>query len=409
MLASLTNTSAYLLYVFAPLAILAVIFSVSVRRVFRERPAQFWLGFVVWMILAVPLSSWKGGSFTHVQSYVKSNFILLPVIACLATKWSDCRKIIYIIAAAAVFDLAVSYFFLKSTGDRLVLQWSGTIGNSNDLAAHLLVVLPFLLFVALKPRTRLLFRFALFAAIAFGIFQILSTGSRGALIALVATILFMLVRGSVRQKLVVGVAAAALVIMTAFLPETTWTRLTSFSKTGHASEEAMESSDLRQRALQESIAFTLQHPLFGVGPRQFPSYEDITMSKLGKRGNWLETHNSYTEVSSECGIPALIFYLAAILSTFALLAKIRKHAVGPHRKEIVTAAFCITLALFAYSVATFFVNFAYQFQFLAISGLVVAMWITVRNDRRRLSHDARHPQTPAHSPGMELVGITSDN
>ena len=126
------------------------------------------------MILAVPLSSWRGGSFTHVLSYVKSNFILLPLIASLATKWSDCRKIIYIIAAAAVFDLAASYFFLKSTGDRLELQLSGTIGNSNDLAAHLLVVLPFLLFVALKPRTRLLFRFALFAAIAFGIFQILS-------------------------------------------------------------------------------------------------------------------------------------------------------------------------------------------------------------------------------------------
>src|ERR1700738_1411914 len=76
MLASLTHTSAYLLYVFAPLAILAVIVSGRLSRVFRERPAQFWLAFVVWMVLAVPLSSWKGGSFTHVLSYIKSNFIL---------------------------------------------------------------------------------------------------------------------------------------------------------------------------------------------------------------------------------------------------------------------------------------------------------------------------------------------
>ena len=270
MLASLTNTSAYLLYVFAPLAILAVIFSGRVARVFRERPAQFWLAFVVWMILAVPLSSWRGGSFTHVLSYVKSNFILLPLIASLATKWSDCRKIIYIIAAAAVFDLAASYFFLKSTGDRLELQWSGTIGNSNDLAAHLLVVLPFLLFVALKPRTRLLFRFALFAAIAFGAFQILRTGSRGALIALVATILFMLVRGSNHQKLVVGVAAVALVIMTAFLPDATWTRLTSFSKTGDASEEA------RQGQKEARVGARLASPSL----RPTPGYERIARGQI---------------------------------------------------------------------------------------------------------------------------------
>lgn len=409
MLAILTNTNAYLLYVFAPLAIVAVIFSGRLTRVFRERPAQFWLAFVVWMVLAVPLSSWKGGSFSHVLSYVKSNFILLPMIACLATKWTDCRKIIYIIVAAAVFDLAASYFFLKSTADRLVLHLSTTIGNSNDLAVHLLVVLPFLLFVALRPRTRLFFRCALLAAVTFGVLQILRTASRGALIALVATILFMLVRGSVRQKLVVGVAAAALVVMTALLPDATWTRLTSFSKSGRASEEAIQSSDLRKLALQESITFTLQHPLFGVGPRQFPSYEGLTMSKLGNHGNWLETHNSYTEVSSECGIPALVFYLAAMLSTFALLAKIRTNAVGPHRKEIVTAVSCITLALFAYSVATLFVSFAYQFQFLAISGLVVAMWLTVRNDRRRLlSHDLRHTQI-THASSMALVGSSIGN
>jgi len=248
----------------------------------------------------------------------------------------------------------------------------------------------------------------IFAGVAFGLFQILRTASRGALIALVATILFTLVRGSGRQKLVVAVAAAALIIMIAFLPDATWTRLTSFSKSGRGSEEAMESSDLRQRALQESIIFTFQHPFFGVGPRQFPSYEGRSMSALGKRANWLETHNSYTEVSSECGIPALIFYLAAMFSTFALLAKIRKRAVGPYRKEIVTAAFCMTIGLVGYSVATIFVNFAYQFHFLAISGLVVAMWIAVRNDRRRfLSRDARSEQISVHAPAMDLVASTT--
>jgi len=105
---------------------------------------------------------------------------MLLVTAALATKWVDCRQIMYAIAAAAVSNIATAYLFLKPSGDRLALEWSGTIDNSNDLAAHLLLVLPFLLFVALKPGTWALFRFGWAVAIAFGIFEILRTASRGA-------------------------------------------------------------------------------------------------------------------------------------------------------------------------------------------------------------------------------------
>jgi O-antigen ligase len=260
----------------------------------------------------------------------------------------------------------------------------GTIGNSNDLAAHLLLVVPFLLFIALKPRTGLLFRFLAAVAGVFGLFEVLRASSRGALIALLLTTIFLFVRGSVRQKAVVGaVAVVGLVFFATLLPASTRQRLMSFSKGADSSKEALESSEMREYLLKQSIVDTLENPLFGVGPNQFASYhannapKSMTKADLQVHPLWYETHNSYTQISGECGIPALVFYLAAGISTFGLLAKIRKRARGAYRQEIVTATYCLTMGLFAYSTAIFFVNFGYYYQFPTISGLVVAMSFAV--------------------------------
>src|SRR6202790_3058928 len=98
--AFLTHLSTYVLYFFAPIALLAIVFSGGLRRIFREKPPKFWLGFAVWMLLAVPFSSWRGGSLAHVVSYIKTDLITFLVTAGLSATWSDCRKIIYTIAAA---------------------------------------------------------------------------------------------------------------------------------------------------------------------------------------------------------------------------------------------------------------------------------------------------------------------
>lgn len=387
MIAAVSHVDTYLLYLFAPVALLAVILSGRLPYVFRQATARFWLGFAVWVTLAVPFSTWRGGSFAAVTSYLKVNFIMLLIVAALARTWRDCRKVIYTIAAAAVVDVIAAYVFLKPGAERLQLQWSGTIGNSNDLAAHLLLVLPFLLFVGLKPRVALPFRIVSFAVVAIGIFQILRTASRGALLALVASIFLLFIRGSAKQKLTVAAVAAVAMVSLAMLPSVTLTRLLSFSRSSSTSEEAMESSDIRQYELQRSIIETFTHPLFGVGPSQFPSFEGRSVK--GGQGGWLETHNSFTQISSECGLPAIGLYVSALVSTFVLLSRIRKNAVGRYAREIRTAEFCIKIGLFAFTVAIFFVNFGYNFHIPAISGLVIGIWSVVVGQHRKLLRTAR--------------------
>jgi O-antigen ligase len=381
--AAITGVNAYVLYLFAPLALVGVLGEGGVQRTIGQPTGLCWLGFVTWMILAVPFSSWRGGSFMHVLSYVRTDFIMLFVAAGLARTWNDCKKLIYTISLAAIVNLGTAHLFVNNaSADRLTLQGNGVISNPNDLAAHLLLVLSFVLFVVLRKGTALVLRVFLVIAMATGLFQILRTGSRGALVALALTILFVLVTGSARQKLTVGLATLVILpIAIALLPSSTWNRLTTFSGTTEGPGEAVESGEARQYLLKQSIIYTLQKPFFGVGPGQFSTYEGQSQVSQGFKGYWHETHNSYTQISSECGIPALVFYVAATVATFRLLRRIHKKAKAYRQQEILTATFCITTGLVAYTTAALFVNFAYRFYLPAISGLVIAMWFAVCRER----------------------------
>lgn len=390
---SMTGVSTYLPYLVGPVALIAVIASGRLGRVFRENTARFWLFFALWMILATLFSSWRGDSFNALVNYLKANFIILVTIAGLARTWSDCRKIIYAVAAAGVFNMATAYLF-QATGPRLSLAVAGSIGNSDDLAAHLLVVLPFLLFIALNRRIGRLFRLLSMVAIAVGIFQIFKTATRAALIALVLTTVLLFLRGSVRQKVVIGTNTVVVVILLyVLIPSYTWQRLGSFSRGTDTSEEALESSDERQYLLKQSILYTLDHPVLGVGPGQFINYLGKHTTESGHRGIWRAAHNAYTQISSECGLPALAFYLAAVVSTFRLLASIRKRASGSHRQEILVADYCLKIALIVYNIVLFFTNFGYRYEILTLSGLAIAMWNVVNSKPTRRGELAKRMES----------------
>ena len=199
------------------------------------------------------------------------------------------------------------------------------ITDPNDLAAHLLLVLPFMLFIVLRTRTPVIFRLIVAAAMAYGVFLIFRSGSRGGVVAFICTLAAILIFGSARQRLAVGIAAPGmLIILITLLPGPTWKRLTSFSDNPEANKAAIDSSESRKYLLRKSIEFTFKKPFFGVGPGQFGSYEGKEAVSTGLHGNWHATHNTYTQISSECGIPALVFYLGALISTFGMLRKIRK-------------------------------------------------------------------------------------
>ncbi|MCZ2147312.1 MAG: O-antigen ligase family protein [Bryobacterales bacterium] len=370
----LTGINSHLMYLFGPLAIFGALVTQAVSRTFSWRPGLYWLGFAVWMIAAIPTSSWVGGSLTVVLSYLRTVFPLLLVVGGLAMTWRECRLMIATMGAAALINVICGRIFMSQGDARLELAFAGSIGNSNDFAAHLLFALPMLLIVVMRPNRSMLLRFGALAAVGYGGYLIVATASRGALVGVAAAVLCWMVLGTRNQRIALLFAlpvAASLIVFDS--KGFTLKRITSFTINEDSSEEAMASRVTREYLLRQSIRLTFHHPLFGVGPDQFINAEGKTGGMAGKRSVWQATHNSFTQISSECGLPALLFYLLAIGSTFRLLYRLLRTARRKRHDEMETIAFCSLISLTGYCVASVFLSLGYSFYLLVMSGLAISL------------------------------------
>jgi O-antigen ligase len=396
-LTSVAHFNFYLLYVFGLPTLMGVVLCGGVQRTFQGRLAWYWTGYAMWMIVAMPFSIWRGSSANLVWDFLRADFPILLIIAGLGMTWRECRAVLHTIALAAVVSAASGPLFQKDFGaGRAGLEF-GTVADPNDYAAHLILVLPFLLWEASNAKSKLIRLMAL-ASVGLGLIMILKSASRGGAVALAAAALFFLVRASANQRLafvvLVPVAAAGFL---ATVPQSALDRIMSMTESDSRislETEASASTRSREYLFKKSIEYTLQYPLFGVGPGEFAEYEGQNNRIVGTHGLWHATHNTFTQVSSECGIPALIFFLAGIVSTFRLLNSVHREA--RHRtdcNDIRSAAFWAMLGLFGFCVAITFLDFAYFFYLPAMAGLAILLSRGAGDEMRKRAGSA--PGEPA--------------
>src|SRR5215472_15111166 len=98
----ITQSNTPILYLLGIPAILGAFFAGGLQRMLRYRPAVLWMMFYGWMALAIPFSSWTGGSWMRVSDYGRYELPLLFVVGGLAASWKDAKVLCYTIGAAAV-------------------------------------------------------------------------------------------------------------------------------------------------------------------------------------------------------------------------------------------------------------------------------------------------------------------
>jgi O-antigen ligase len=379
-LATHAHIDLYLVLVFGAVCTICAIFGGGLQRTFHSRAAQFWLLFLFWLALDCPFSNWKADSLSSVLSYARVNFSILFIIAGFTLTLQECYRMMTAIGLAAVVNVLDGAEFVGDQA-RLALGF-GSISNANDYAAHLLMVLPFLLWLGLTSSNRVL-RVVWWGFTVAGILIGSRTGSRGALIAFLATILFLVLRARapVRVGLLLSLPLLAAVLIF-FLPQAVRNRYqTLFSDESQGNTEAEESYRGRRYLLETSMQFALLHPVFGVGPNEFLITEGAAAQKEGRHGAWQVTHNSYTQVASEDGIPAFIFFLAAMVTTFRIDHRIyARCAPIPRLNRARIATLCLMVSLVAFGVAIFFLSLAYSMYLPALTGLSVALERAVNHE-----------------------------
>ena len=388
----LTGINTYVLYMIGPAALIGALLSGGLQRVFRVRTAFYYLGFVLLLFPATLFSSWIGGSSTLVMMYVRTEAPALLFIAGTVMTWRECQLVMKTIAAGAIVNVLIGRIFIKEGAERLTLDF-GSIANSNDYATQLLLVIPFVLYVVVTTKSVIL-RLAGLGVIGYGLYLILQTGSRGGLLGVAAALGTLFILGTNRYRLafLAFIPVAALIL--AATPDEVMKRLKSFTASGdEVSAEAIASSESRKYLFKKSMEFTVTKPLFGVGPGEFANFEGRVSKAEGRRGNWHSTHNSFTQISSECGIPAALLYVATLIGSIRLTGHMRRAAKAAADTDKYTALLAFTIAIIGFFVAFTFVSFGYKFYTPAIAGLAIAMFNALQHEGRRATPGSI-PATP---------------
>ena len=238
-LAHVTHTNTFLLYIVSPPAILALLASGGIGRAYRAAPTWCWTGVFICMILSTPFSSWVGGSSARVIAYAKTDFICLLMFSGTVVRWSEIRKVASMLAAAGLMVVMIAKLWAKAGPDgRLALAFDGIISNPNDLAAHLVLLLPFVLLYAIAKGRNMVIRVVLFGAIGQGLWSILGTASRGAMISVAIMCAMLFIRGKASHRMLM--MAGVPILLTGLIiaaPDRILLRLTTLF-VSHAASEA---------------------------------------------------------------------------------------------------------------------------------------------------------------------------
>lgn len=353
-------------------AFIALLLSGGIQRSVKHAGAVLVFLLIGCIAASVPTSHWPGGSFGVLTSYIKNELPLMLLLGGLAVNWDDVKRIFRMIAWSGLVVLLIVRFLGAEKNGRQALEFAGSIGDPNDLASHLLLVLPFFLYVV-SDRTRWFgVRVLFMAAIPYALYVVLSTASRGALVALGVGFLFAMIYASMTQRIL----AAALLVFLVFgvagmLGQKALSRFETLF--GGEDVEATESRASRRYLFEQSILFTLQYPLTGVGAGQFANFEGHMRTQQGERGNWHATHCSWTQISSELGIPALLFYCGAIFLTFRKGLKLHRQARWMNWVDGRNASFCFVLSMVMFFVTITFLSNAYSYRQLSIIAIGYVM------------------------------------
>jgi O-antigen ligase len=247
-------------------------------------------------------------------------------------------------------------------GYRVGGRGGGIFGNSNDMALHLVTIVP--IAVALLLGSRSLVRKSLYAGCAvLMVAAIALTYSRGAFIGLLVSGLFMAWRIAPRRRLEIFIGGLVLVVaFLAIAPGGYALRLASIFV---PSLDPLGSSDARRGELIRSLYVAIRHPLLGIGMGNY-------QPEMSHRG--LVTHNSYTQVAAEMGAAALVCYLLFIVTPLRKLGQVARETfeVRSH-SHFYYLAVGLQASLLGYMVSSFFASVAYLWYVFYLVGYAVCL------------------------------------
>jgi hypothetical protein len=365
----------------------------------QSRTGLIYAAMTFWICAGVPFSVWRGGSFAIITQYWVRTVLIALLVLALVVSFKEVSRLMDTIALAVLVAAFLGLHAGVSSADgRLEIANYSRISNPNDMAFAMLLGMP--LWWRNLTWGSLLRRCMAAAALLPILACFLKTGSRAGLFALASMTVVAFLRAPVASKIRIGTgavlaAAIGLAVLPPYLRDRYFTLETAnmadvHSSLGERAVDAAAASALqRKNNLMDSIRMTLHHPVFGVGAGNFAVEQDQDAKAAGlARGTWLGTHNTYTQLSSECGIPMLVLFLLLLAGGMRALGAARRLAAretGPEAAGILKAAQALDLVMWGTCVFIFFSHIGYD---MTTYLLVSLSLVLARAANRELAHGA---------------------
>jgi hypothetical protein len=232
-------------------------------------------------------------------------------------------------------------------GYRVKVDFGGMFGNPNDMAVHLIMFIPISIGLALVSR-HLLAKIAYFSFASLMTAAVFVTQSRGAFLGLMTVAAVLIWKlGKENRITIFAVSVVVGIVILLLAPGNYGIRILSIFV---PALDPVGSADHRWDLLMRSLLVTLRNP-FGIGIGNF--------SIVGQQNQ--ETHNAYTQVSSELGWIALGAYLLFLISPLRKLGALeRLTKLGEKDNWINTMSKVMYASIAGYMVASFFGAVAYN-------------------------------------------------
>jgi putative inorganic carbon (hco3(-)) transporter len=273
--------------------------------------------------------------------------------------------------------------------------WNKVYGNSNDLAAMMLLMLGLVLAIASVKTQNVGVRRAAAALVPVTLLIILLTQSRGVFIGLLAGFGPPLLARLIKRPSATAPVLTVIAVIAVVVPAATWHRLEGIThltetisgadKEGRppASESKYEqwaSSSARQRfdILKTGLHIAASHPVLGVGIGCYREANERYAPQLGER----DAHNTYVSVAAEMGLPGLVLWLGLVGS---VLVQVRRRRALLEADDRTIQILWIERAVIGYLVAGFFGTYGGLTLFYLFLGILWAASNVLGTDTTELS------------------------
>ena len=319
------------------------------RGVNLSPEAKLVLMLYAWCVVCVPFASWRGGAFWTVFGDYGKCMIMTIMIGIVVNSVVRLRRLLFIQASATALMAAIGCVFYRHM-TRLQIG-NGLYGNANDFAIMIALNWPICLGFMLATRNpfkKLLWGIGLIGMLWAVTLTYSRSGFMATMVAVLASFWQFGIKGK-RKHVVIGAAVLVLLLLPVLIPSGYGTRLVGIF---NPSIDPLDkgSAAARRELLIMSLKLTATHPIFGVGPGNF---ENVTQT-------WFLTHNTYTQLSSEVGLPGIILFILILRRVFRNLNDVTKTERFQTDPQVEIFASALRASFAGYLVGAFFASYAYE-------------------------------------------------